>query len=203
MIQPDIVLLVCIPIIAALTGYLTNYVAVRMLFRPRAERRFLGFKLQGLVPRRRSEIARSVGETVEKHLVSHEDVKEALSHPDVHDRIKSLVDDRIADLVEHRLKTIHPMAKMFLKGETLLKARYMVITEVMRAIPPITEAMIEHLEERLDFKQLVIDKIESFDLDLFEDIVLRIASRELRAIELLGGVLGLFIGLLTDLLLLI
>ena len=47
----------------------------------------------------------------------------------------------------------------------------------------------------------MVKKIEEFDLEKFEAIVLEIAARELRAIEILGGVLGFGIGLVTDLLL--
>ena len=52
--------------IAGLVGFSTNWVAIKMLFHPRV--RMLG--VQGVVPRRRIELARSVGRTLEKHLIS-------------------------------------------------------------------------------------------------------------------------------------
>lgn len=200
MTTPQIIRLIAVPIIAAATGYLTNYIAVRMLFRPQAERRWLGFRIQGLVPKRRPQIARKIGETVEQHLISHDDIKAALDHPDVNERIRKIVDARL-DGLEEKLQGLHPMAGMFLKGEIMIKARAIIADEVTRAVPPITESIVDHLEEKLDFKQLVTEKIEGFDLGRFEEIVLTIASRELRAIEILGGVLGFAIGLMTDLLL--
>jgi uncharacterized membrane protein YheB (UPF0754 family) len=198
---PEIVRLVLIPIIAAATGYLTNFIAVRMLFRPRRPIRALGVSIHGLIPKRRAQIALSVGETVERHLISHDDVKAVLADPEVRARIARVVDDRLGDVIEFKLKTLHPMIGMFLKGEMVEKARALVTREVLDAVGPITESMVDHLEERLDFKQIVVSKIEGFDLDRFEEIVLSIASRELRAIEMLGGVLGFIIGLMTDLLL--
>ena len=52
--------------IAGLVGFATNWLAIKMLFHPRV--RLLG--VQGVVPARRKELARSVGETLEEHLIS-------------------------------------------------------------------------------------------------------------------------------------
>jgi len=38
------------PVIAAIIGWGTNYLAVRMLFHPRQEKRILGLSFQGVFP---------------------------------------------------------------------------------------------------------------------------------------------------------
>lgn len=52
--------------IGGLVGFSTNWVAIKMLFHPRVK----VFGVQGVVPSRRHELARSVGETLEEHLIS-------------------------------------------------------------------------------------------------------------------------------------
>lgn len=52
--------------IGGLVGFSTNWVAIKMLFHPRAR----VFGVQGVVPSRRLELARSVGITLEEHLIS-------------------------------------------------------------------------------------------------------------------------------------
>ncbi len=198
-----LVRLICIPLIGGLTGYLTNYLAVRMLFRPQAEVRIFGIRFQGLVPRRRKQIAESIGQTVEQHLISHDDIRDALDDPEVKELIRGAFDERIDHLIEVKLKGLNPMFAMVLQGDMLLKIKTAILEELMQAVPPMTERIMDSLEERLDFQHIVEEKIEGFDLGTFEDLILRIASRELRAIEILGGVLGFFIGILTVLLLLI
>lgn len=192
-----------IPVISAVTGYITNYIAVRMLFRPQRERRFFGLRIQGLIPRRRTQIAQSIGETVEQHLISHEDVRAALDNPQVADRIRELMDSRISDLITEKVPKLHPMASMFLNEAMIDKLKGFILEEVMNSVAPMTDQVLGVLEENLNFRQMVVEKIEGFDLETFEDIVLRIARRELRSIEILGGVLGFCIGLVTDLILLI
>ena len=70
-----------LPFVSALVGLGTNFLAVRMLFRPRKAFKILGFKIQGLIPRRQAELARKIAQTVEEELISHDDIERALSSP--------------------------------------------------------------------------------------------------------------------------
>lgn len=63
-----VVNLYSLPFVAALIGWFTNFVAVKMLFRPRKAVRILGIRFQGLVPRRQKELAEKIAETVEKKI---------------------------------------------------------------------------------------------------------------------------------------
>ena len=199
--HPAPIALIAIPLISAATGYVTNYIAVRMLFRPREEQRILGLRVQGLIPRRRRQLAESVGETVERHLISHQDIRAALDDPAVREHIRGLLDERLSRLLSEKLPTLHPMAGMLLTGGVVAKVKATLMVEIMGALPSVTEDLMDVLEENLDFRRLVVEKIEEFDLERLERIVQRIASRELRAIEVLGGALGFVIGLVTDALL--
>ena len=57
------------------------------------------------------------------------------------------------------------------------------------------EVMGEHLDERFDARSIVEEKIKDFDMEKLEGIVLAVAKKELVAIEVLGAVLGFFVGL--------
>ena len=69
------------PLIGALIGYLTNWLAVKMLFRPR-KALYIG-KLHvpftpGVIPRRKAALATALGKMVSEMLVRKEDLKESL-----------------------------------------------------------------------------------------------------------------------------
>ena len=55
-------------IIGALIGWITNYFAIKMLFRPLKEINILGFKVQGLIPKRKMEMAESIADTIQEEL---------------------------------------------------------------------------------------------------------------------------------------
>lgn len=77
----DLALLVAPPIVGAVIGLVTNWLAIKMLFRPLAEKRILGLRLPftpGLLPRERGRLAQSLGKTVSEDLLDPESVGERL-----------------------------------------------------------------------------------------------------------------------------
>ena len=77
-----ILLVWVVPILwGALIGYFTNALAIRMLFRPLTRKYLLGVPVPltpGIIPRRRGELARSIGRMVARDLLSAEAVRARL-----------------------------------------------------------------------------------------------------------------------------
>ncbi len=74
-------------------GYATNALAIRMLFRPYKERRVLGLRFQGMIPRRKQDIARTVAEVVTTELLREDRVAERLAGPEVREALEGLATD--------------------------------------------------------------------------------------------------------------
>ncbi|WP_319588776.1 DUF445 family protein [uncultured Desulfobulbus sp.] len=188
--------IVSIPLISAFIGWFTNALAVKMIFRPRRAVRILGITIQGLVPKRQAELARSIGHTVQDHLLSHADVLEILNRQDMQERLDELIRERIRDFMQNRLKLSNPMLGALISGSVRTKVESLLFEEVRRLVPELSEQMMSKLEQELDFQAIVEDKVLKFELDHLERIIFEIAARELWAIEILGGVLGFLIGLI-------
>ncbi len=90
-------------LLAALIGYITNYIAVKMLFRPyravKIGKRTLPFT-PGVIPKNKSRIARACGAAVEGSLFSQEDIREAMAGSITSLDIGSV---RISDIVSEEL----------------------------------------------------------------------------------------------------
>ena len=79
------------PVVGAVIGFITNVVAIRMLFRPLNEIRIFGIRLPftpGILPRQRSRLAQSIGAMVERELLTPEIVRQRLQREDVRQKIK-------------------------------------------------------------------------------------------------------------------
>ena len=69
------------PVVGAIIGIFTNYIAVKMLFRPYREKHIGKFKVPftpGIIPRRQPALAAALGRMVSEKLVREEDLKRAL-----------------------------------------------------------------------------------------------------------------------------
>ncbi|MEM7262745.1 MAG: DUF445 family protein [Planctomycetota bacterium] len=183
------------PLIGALIGWCTNWLAVKMIFRPRGPRTILGVKVQGLLPRRQSDLATSVAQTVEQDLISVEMIQQAVQDLVQGEKVRALLHTRIDSLIEDQLASFGPMMKMFVSGDLVSKIKVKIEEEVLQFVGTLSGELHADLEQHLDIHGMVKEKIEGFDLDRLEAIVFRIASKEFRHIEILGGVLGFLVGL--------
>ena len=190
----ELVVYSLIPVVCALIGWLTNFLAVKMIFRPRRPVNLLGLKIQGLMPRRQTEMARQIGEAVETRLLTHADILEALKRPEAQAEMETLITEQMDAFFTEKLGN-NPMVAMFLSGDVGRKVKQALVDQLKDALPKFLDAMMDRAEVTIDLKEIVQKKIEDFDLSTLEAIVYGIARKELKTIEILGGVLGFLVGL--------
>lgn len=183
------------PAVGAAIGYSTNWIAVKMLFHPRRPVNLLGFRVQGLVPRRQSELAANVARTVEEELLSKDEIRAVVIELAESDKVRKLLHDRVDTLISEQLNSFGPLVRSFVSKDLVDKLKRRIEQEIVVFIEGLGDELHEGIGEHLDIHEMVRTKIESFDLERLEDIVHRIAKKELRHIEILGGVLGALIGL--------
>ncbi len=193
----NVAALIATPIVAALIGYVTNYIAVLMLFRPHQPRRLLGFSVHGLVPRRQKEIAESLGAMIERDLLSHADIQQALQSAETREEAKTFLSEQV-DTFAQQLSAQNPMIGMFVQGPMLEQVKGMLAAQMTERFPEFVERVIGKVEHKLDISEIVRAKVEGFDLSKLEAIIYEVSARELKTIEVLGGVLGFIVGLAQD-----
>ena len=59
------------------------------------------------------------------------------------------------------------------------------------------------VEEKINFKEIMLEKMENFSLKEIEDIILRVSKEELKHIEIIGGILGAVIAIFQFVLMLV
>ncbi|MFZ5642357.1 MAG: DUF445 domain-containing protein [Bacillota bacterium] len=188
----DIIYLISLPIIGAGIGWLTNWIAVKLIFRPHNPVSILGYTLQGVVPKRRAEIARSIGQVVENELLSVDDLVKAMKSGDVMDSISWAV----ARSIRARIMDMIPI---FVPHSVKTTVSDIITDQIRKEIPAVLEESLARfsvtLKETVSFQSIVEEKVNNFSLDRLEQVILSVSARELKHIELLGGILGFLIGL--------
>lgn len=102
----DILFWIIPPVIGAFIGYVTNLVAIKMLFRPLAEVRFFGLRLPftpGLLPKQRHKLADNIGRMVEQELLTPGVLRERLARTEVRGRIENALFKYSGQLLERPL----------------------------------------------------------------------------------------------------
>lgn len=187
--------LIFIITISALIGWITNFVAIKMLFRPHREINFIFFKIQGLIPKRKHEIGEGIAETIEKELVSIRDIVEKLSDEEFFDKLDNLIDSILEKDLKLRIKEMFPFLQLFLNDKVLDEIKLTIKKIVFENKEEVVNFFSSYIEERADFKKIIVDKISNFSLEKTEKLIFDLARKELKHIEIIGAILGAIIGL--------
>ena len=85
-------------LVGAVIGYFTNWLAIKMLFRPYYEKKIFGVKLPftpGLIPKEQKRIAKNIGLTVSSHLLSTQVIMEKLEEKNIDEEIEKIIDEKL------------------------------------------------------------------------------------------------------------
>ena len=177
--------------VGALIGWFTNYLAIRLLFRPYNEINLGLFKLQGLIPKRRHEIAVNIAEVIETELISMKEIgakldTDSFEYDDLDEFLDRLVNEKIkAELLEK-----NPFLKMFVNDKMLMKIKDYIKKLILDNKEELFQLLLKSIEKNVDLKGHIIEKMDNFSLREIEDIIIKISKKELKHIEILGGILG-------------
>lgn len=157
--------------VGAVIGYVTNWLAIKMLFRPHEEKRIFGFHIPftpGLIPKERSRIAKSIGETVGGYLLSPEVIMNSLKDNRIESYIKEWVGSSINKLKEEE-RTIRDFIVMFAKEN---------YNSILKGVKYKTAGYILKELRKEEFKQKIRELIErSISGESMESIYTLLSSR--------------------------
>jgi len=189
-------LLILIPVISGFIGWVTNWVAIKMLFHPRRPVHILGLTIQGIFPKRQEQFASRLGKLVSQELISFEEIASKLTDPGRMDTIIPLLESKIDVFLRHKLSESFPMISMFIGDKTIDKLKSLFIEELKTTLPEMIDNYILQLKDELNLERIVTEKVKAFSGEKLEELIYNVMSKELRFVEILGGVLGFLIGLL-------
>lgn len=100
------------PVLGAFIGYLTNRVAIRMLFRPLKAWKVFGMRVPmtpGVIPSKRHDLAVNIGEMVGEHLLTSTEVGKALKKEKFQNHLYSLIEGKVETVLQKELGPLHSL----------------------------------------------------------------------------------------------
>jgi uncharacterized membrane protein YheB (UPF0754 family) len=195
MTPPDLFYLLAFPLVGAAIGWITNFLAIKMLFHPREPLRLPGLTIQGLLPRRRADLADKIAATVADDILSTGEISSLLGRIHWRDEVEGIIHSLIIrDLVPATMRKLPGM------DIVLLQVQDRLTEKILEALEEHREAIVARFHDELDIRRMVVERVAALDMNELEKLVFRLVSRELRHIEIVGGLLGFVVGSVQSLL---
>ena len=189
-----LVLFITVPLITAFIGYITNWTAVKMVFHPREPWGVGPLKWQGIVYRMAPKFAAEIANTTGQ-VLSPEDMVERL---DAHGLVQRLVAEHPAEIdamLGEALDIVAPGTWDTMVPDAREQVRGLILAQVEQSVGQALVGMGEHAEDLIDLDRLVVEELSGPNADRLARVAQEVGHRELRFIEIYGGVFGFVVGI--------
>ncbi|BAB82227.1 DUF445 family protein [Clostridium perfringens] len=192
-------------LIGAVIGYITNWLAIKMLFRPREAKYIFGMKLPftpGLIPKEKSRIANKVGETVGTHLLNSDSLSKALKDDKIKSKFNEVAKEKINQVInsnstlEESLKNtlgenyyalkgnmINNIAKTILESiqeeEFKNKLKFYIVDSIKERLNKNPKKIIDFINSN-KFREVIINTLEE---EKTRDIIGKALLKEVKTLE--------------------
>ena len=181
--------------ISGFTGWVTTWLAIKMLFHPRKPIRFLGLTIQGIFPKNQHLIAEKLGQVVGKELLSFGEIESKVINPENLQKLRPDIEGHIDNFLRNKLKDVFPMLAMLMGEKTILQLKEAFLLELEYLFPVLMKSYMNKIQHDLDLEKIVREKVANFSSEKLEDILDQITKKEFKFLEAIGGAFGLLIGL--------
>lgn len=188
--------LLLIPFISAFIGWITNLLAIKMLFHPRNPVNFFGITIHGIFPKRQRQFAEKLGKLVGQELLSFAEIEAQLTAGDNLSKLSPIVEEHLDHFLRNKLASEMPIISAFIGEKTITRLKAVFLEEMNLLFPTLMKKYAQQLEEDLDLERIVTEKVINFSSDKLEGLLYQIMAKEFRFVEIIGGVIGFLIGLL-------
>jgi uncharacterized membrane protein YheB (UPF0754 family) len=182
------------PVFGLLTGWITDYFALNMLFVPAQPRKVLGVTIHGLFLRRQHEVSSTYGSLIAREILHPRNLFEGMLTGPKSDRLVALVDREVRAAIDKQAGLARPLVILAVGSRRYQELKRAAAAKVIEAAPRTARGMFDYAERALDVHNTVAEKMGQLSPSQFVQI-LRPAFKEDEKIAIaVGALLGAAVG---------
>ena len=188
-----------LPVTAALVGYVTNVLAIKMMFLPI---RFIGIPpylgWQGIIPRKSGKMAAIAVDTITGHLITVDEIFSRIDPERLAREMEAPLTTAVEEIADQVMNQHYPRLWVSLPDAVRKRLTRRLQDEVPAVVRDITRDVRSHVHEVFNLKDMVVTKLLR-ERELINRIFLETGHAEFRFIGRSGLYFGFLFGVLQTL----
>jgi len=183
------------PIFGGLTGWFTDWLALRMIFEPKKPTKYFGvFEWQGLFIKRRQEVAADLGRLLATELITPRNVMEALLKGPSSDRLYERVLKHVQDSMDAQAGAAKPLVVFAVGGAKYKSMKEVVARKLMDRLPETLRHAEKYAGDAMDLENTIVAKMQELTEEEFEELLRPAFKQDEWILIAVGAVLGALVG---------
>jgi len=183
------------PVFGLFTGWFTDWLALKMIFRPRQPTRYLGlFEWQGLFLKRREEVAAQYGELIAREILTPRNIMDAVLRGPLSDRLFAMVQKQVRRVVDEQAGLAKPLVVFAVGTARYQQMKEAVARKVMEHLPETMRHIEKYATDAMDIRNTVVSKMQQLTDEEFESVLRPAFQQDEWKLIAVGAVLGFLVG---------
>ena len=182
------------PLFGGLIGFVSDWVALQMLFRPLRPVKLLGIRLQGKFLARQAEVSREYASLMASELLTPANMIEELMRGPALDRLVELINRKVREAMDERLGLALPLVVLTLGHQRYDDIRKLVAQRVVDLIPAASRQVERYAADALDINDTILDRMGDLSPEEFEGVLRPAFKENEMVIVAAGALLGALVG---------
>ena len=175
-------------------GYLTNWIAIKLVFAPREPIKIGPVIVQGLFHKRQNEVAEAFGRTVATRVLNADNIVTTVMEGDGATRMNEIIEHRITDLIAKY--EAHPMAALVLPEDQRSTLRAELLDRIKTEWPKPGGFFHTFAGESVDLQGELERRMKSLDRESYEGVLRPAFQQDEWKLIAAGAILGTVAGVL-------
>lgn len=183
------------PLFGLFTGWFTDWLALKMVFRPIQPKKYLGlFEWQGLFHKRRKQVAAKYGEFIATEIVTPENILNAVVRTQLSSRLFPLVQKQVQKAIDEQAGLAKPLVVLAVGGTRFQEMKHVIAEKMMQRLPDTMMHVKNYAGEAMDIKGTLTVKMQELTEEEFEALLRPAFQQDEWMLIAVGAALGFLVG---------
>lgn len=183
------------PVFGALTGWFTDWLALKMIFYPIGPRRYFGlFTWQGLFLRRREEVSEAYATLIATEVITPHKVIEAVLNGPLADRLFGMIQREVQRTLARQVGVAGPLVLFAVGSNRYQRMKYLIAERALERMPESLVHIEDYARDAMDIRNLLISKMRELSAEEFEGLLRPAFQQDEWILITVGAVLGFAVG---------
>jgi uncharacterized membrane protein YheB (UPF0754 family) len=186
---------IIMPVFGLFTGWFTDWLALKMIFRPREPKRYLGlFTWQGLFLKRRKEVGAEYGALIAQEIITPSNIIEAVLSGPLSDRLFDMIQQHVQRAVDEQAGLAKPIIVFAVGTERYKQMKRLLVEKIVERLPKTLKHVEKYAGEAMDIKHTLVSKLQQLSAAEFEGILRPAFQQDEWILIAVGAMLGFLVG---------
>lgn len=190
---------IVLPAFGLFVGYSTDWLALRLLFRPMEPRRILGVTVQGVFMKRQAEVTADYAALMSQEILTPRNFLDALLRGPYSDSLMQLVQRQVKEAVDEQTGRARPLVMLAVGSARYEAIKDRLAQRLVEELPTTMEHALAQTPEALDVNSIITEKMSAMSKPQFEGLLRPVFQADEWILVTVGALLGFVGGLLQDL----